>query len=175
MFVARLMGAGLVFTAFCMFGAFSAHRKEQRPREIRALVRGLELLRTEVSYGLTRLGPALESISDVLRSGDAPRIPVFFSTAATGLETMSARDAWEAAIGDLRLTGCLSEGEMAVLGSLGDSLGRSGSEDQLRRLDHAVTNLKAFQAEAQEEAARMGRVHRSAWGAVGGCIALLLL
>lgn len=179
----RLAGLAMVFCSFCLFGAVAAFRVEQRPRELRGAIRGLELLQTEVSYGLTRLAPALGRVAQAMDDEALGRVRQFFNMAASDLQasrdhsrdTVTAREAWDSALEGLRKDGCMSSRDISVLRGLGDTLGASGSSEQVRHLQSAVQALRSELEVAESESLRLGRVYRSTWSAVGGCLVLLLI
>lgn len=179
----KLSGLGMLFCSFCLAGAAAAFRVEQRPRELRGAIRGLEILQTEVSYGLTRLAPALGRVSQALDDGALSRVQQFFQGVANGLqagheygrEAATAREAWGWALEALQRDGCLSGRDLTVLRGLGDTLGASGSSDQVRHLQSAIQALRSELDAAESEALRVGRVYRSTWSAFGGCLCLLLM
>ena len=179
----KLSGLAMMFCSFNLVGAAAAFRVEQRPRELRGVIRGLEILQTEVSYGLTRLAPALGRVAEAFDDGALPKVQRFFHRVCQGLQASpefdrdaaTAREAWRGSLEALGRDGCLSARDLTVLRGLGDTLGASGSSDQVRHLQSAIQALRSELETAESDALRAGKVYRSTWAAVGGCMVLLLM
>lgn len=166
----KAIGALVVVAAAALLGHLAASERERRVRELGGLLYGLELLETEVVYGLTVLPVALERAARAsLGAG------VLFLTAARALRAgKSASAAWNEGIRALLARSALKSGDVAPLIYLGGTIGISSADDQSRHLGLARRQIEAL-LEAERgrlpQAARLAR----ALGLCGGLAAALFL
>lgn len=166
----KALGAGLVLASGLGMGLALAERYARRPAELAALRVALQVLVTEIDYGLTPLPAALR------RAGLAAGGPVGQAIAEAGRRlaerrALTAREALEGALAAADLA--LSREDQGVLLALAAVLGASGRQDQLRHLNLALRRLEL----AEEEARRDGeRRRRLAWSlSVLGALAVVLI
>jgi stage III sporulation protein AB len=149
----KLIGSLLVILA-CGYTGFSiAHRYQQRPKDLRYLQSALQMLETEISYGATPLPDALETIS--MRCEKSVAL-LFKKTREKLLNGggITAREAWDDAVGQYYRHSNISTSDLTVLKNLGANLGISDREDQVKHLHLAMEQLKIEAAKADDEATK---------------------
>jgi len=152
-FIVDVLAFSLIVYTCTLAGFAVANGYAERPRQLRDLLTGLEMLRTEIVYAATPLAAALTSLR--LRHP----IGKFFLCAGEGIDALAtARSAWVTALDALSRDAALLEGDLAALRYLGDVLGTSNREDQERHLLVAIRRIEALQREAEEEAKRSARL-----------------
>lgn len=169
----KLLGSVVVVFSCSLIGMTIASHYSRRPGEIRALQNALQLLETEVSYGATPLPDALACVAERCDQRVAP----LFSRTGQELLTMrgvTAREAWETALKEYYPQSALNRCDRAILLELGNSLGISDREDQLKHLSLAREQLKLEQAKAEDASARNTKVYNYL-GFLGGLTVVLIL
>lgn len=145
-------------------------RYARRPRELAALRVALQVLLSEIDYGLTPLPAALERAARAAGG----EVAAFLEDAARRLSARrdaGAQDALREALARADLA--LAAADRDVLLALGAALGTSGREDQVRHLMLALRRLELAEDEARREGERGQRLAR--WLGVLGSLALVLL
>lgn len=169
----KLIGAVLVLVSASMVGWQISGSYARRPLQIRALLVALQMLETEIVYGMTPLSRAFVKVG---KRVDAV-VGKLFLLAAEMLETERAQSAEEA----LHLAmerqwphTSLRKQEKEVLASLGLVLGSSDREDQEKHLRLAVTHLRGLEEEARLEQAKYEKMYKSL-GFLGGLLVVILM
>ncbi|MDO7788625.1 stage III sporulation protein SpoIIIAB [Desulforamulus aquiferis] len=169
----KLLGAIIVVFSCTLIGLTVASAYSRRPGEIRALQNALQLLETEISYGATPLPDALASVSERCDT----RVALLFNRAAQELMTMrgiTAREAWEIALSEYYPKSALSRIDRSILLELGNSLGVSDREDQVKHLMLAKEQLKLEQTKAEDASIKNTKVYNYL-GFLGGLTLVLIL
>ncbi|USG63652.1 stage III sporulation protein SpoIIIAB [Brevibacillus ruminantium] len=169
----KLIGAVLILFSASMVGWQIGRFYAFRPVQLRALLVGLQMLETEIVYGLTPLYRALMKVGD--------RIPAevgqIFHTAAGSLQEEKAQNVEEAlgiGIQTHWSSTALKKQERDVLKSLGQVLGSSDREDQQKHLRLAVTHLRGLEEEARAEQNRYEKMYKSL-GFLCGLLVVILM
>jgi len=169
----KILGSALViFSAGCA-GMTIAREYSQRPKELRDILSGLQMLETEITYGATPLPEALSKVAARCRNSAA----LLFEYAGKELASMSgctAQEAWEKALTNFQSTSVLNNSDLAVLRGLGGSLGISDSKDQGKHLRLVAEQLKSQITRADWEAAKNVKLWNYL-GFFGGVIVVLVL
>jgi len=166
----KAIGAALVVAGAALLGHLAASERERRVRELDGLLYGLNLLETEVVFGLTMLPIALERAAQGGSGAGA-----LFSTAARELRKGSgAAKAWVAGIRALERRSALKEGDMMPLLYLGGTIGLSSAQDQSRHLQLARRQIEARLEAERRRLPQVARLVR-ALGLCGGLAAALML
>lgn len=176
--ILKFIGLLLVFTAFAGTGLYSAYRWEQRPRELKALIIGLNIMLGEITYGLHRLPLALKRAGEGTSNLSASRASSLFRLTSEYMSSslgLTASEAWASSLGIYSGSRELSERDLIILKSFGDSLGNGGLSEQIKHINLALDSLKREIDTADEDSRRMGKVNRSVWMAAGACVVLLLI
>lgn len=169
----RAFGAILVIGASTVLGVLVAENYRQRPRLLGRFAAAIELLRSQIGFGLMPLPRAFETVGD-MTAGVVSDIFREASSILQSGEGLTGGEAWEAAIGRKLPELPFDSDELALLRDIGRPLGLSDREDQEKHLALAAESLRARMARIEEAATRSARL----WvylGISGGAILVLLL
>lgn len=169
----KLLGAVCVVGAAAWFGFHLAGRFAARPRQIRHLQNGLQLLETEIVYGSTPLAVALH------KAGQSVPDPVgaVFRIAArnlTGRDGRPTHECWDDAVNTAWPFTALRPVEQEIFRQLGHALGRSDRQDQQKHIQLALLHLGREEQEARDEQGRYEKLSKSL-GLLGGLLIALLI
>jgi stage III sporulation protein AB len=165
----KLAGVILVLLSGTLIGFRQAARYADRTAQLRQLIHALQRLETEIGFGHTPLPEALERAA---AGAAGPVAALFHRTAARLREGGAAvRDALRAAVDEGWSLTAMREPERSAVIRLGDALGISDREDQIRHLRLAAALLQAEEAGARDEQARYGKM----WRSLGFMAALLVV
>jgi stage III sporulation protein AB len=168
----NIIGSAMIIVASTLLGFWKAFRYAERPRILRHLINGLQMLKTEISYGATPLPVALQKIGDRLPSPAAD----LFRYTANGLRSGDGEPAsvcWRNAVESLRDTPLL-HGDREVLLHFGETLGVSDREDQVQHIEQACAALRAEEQNARDEQMKHERMWRYL-GALAGIAVVILI
>lgn len=167
------LGALLVLAGSTALGNQFALTFRRRPRDLAHCQLCLQVLLTEIDYGLTPLPQALQ------RAAGAAQGPIAAVFAATATQ-LSAEpgctprqawlQAWSSAAGH-----ALSTADLEVLAGLAPSLGASDRHHQRRHLLLCTQRLAAAEAEARAGAEQNLRMYRYLGVLAGAFLAALLV
>ncbi|MCK8826639.1 stage III sporulation protein SpoIIIAB [Natroniella acetigena] len=153
----KLIGASLIIMGSGAIGFVVAKQFILRVKELQELQTALQMLETEISYGLTPLPQAFAKITTSLSTSVAE----LFLVAQEELESGStAQQAWQKAIDESFAETALIESDKDVLVSVGYNLGQSASQDQQKYLSlaqHKLTNLYQQAVEEKEQKVKLWR------------------
>ena len=167
----KVIGAVLIVASTTLWGFMKAQRYVARPNQLQQLKTALQLLQTEISYGVTPLPQAFSKLESKLESPIAD----FFSQARNGLQSgLTAKQAWQKAIEEVGETTALIEKDRQALEELGYNLGQSSSEDQLRYLELAQDNLDNLHKKALEKKENKVKLWRYL-GVLSGLLVVVLI
>lgn len=166
----ELAGCLLVVASGAGLGATAALRYGRRPRELAALRVALQVLLTEIDYGLTPLPQALRRAAAAVADPVAELLRRWAAVLDRRQGVLPA-EALRAALAAADLA--LHPADLEVLAGLAAALGASGRRDQVRHLTLALRRLEAAEAEARREAERGQRL--AWWLGVLGSLAVVLL
>lgn len=168
----KMMGGILVVAATSWIGLETAQRFQRRPRQLREIQSSLQMLETEISYVLTPLPKAMETIA---RSIDG-LTGNFFAVVRHQIinNPGSIREAWSKGMEYLREHGALSECDENILRNFGSTLGISDRQDQIKHLKLVMAQLANAETSAWEEKAKNERMFK-ALGLLGGLAIVILL
>lgn len=155
-------------------GALKAGDLSERPKQLRDLQNGLQVLMTEIGYLTTPLPRALRA------AGESVKGPVshLWIQAADGLlagkeQTFAAL--WERCLRASQPYLVLEPEDWRELELLGTFLGRSDRADQTLKLQVLVNRLSSLEQQALTRKERLVRLYQYLGWAVGLSLALLLL
>lgn len=169
----KFIGAALVVTACGLAGTMVAVNYDRRPKQLRALIGAIQALETEITYAATPLPDAWERVG----RQTAQPVGAIFTRARevlAGRDGCSAAEAWRKGLEDSFQETALTRQDMEVLLELGNCLGVSYRDDQVKHLRLTKENLRQLEVAAQEEAARQVKTWRY-FGVLGGLVVALLL
>lgn len=169
----KFLGSVVVILSCTLIGMTIASNYRRRPEEIRALRNALQILETEIAYGATPLPDALALVAERCDN----RVALLFKRASDELFTMrgvTAREAWLMAINDYYPKSALNQSDRAILQELGNALGISDREDQVKHLTLTKEQLQLAQAKAEDASAKNTKVYNYL-GFLGGLTIVLIL
>ncbi|SFK93977.1 stage III sporulation protein AB [Paenibacillus sp. 1_12] len=169
----KLLGAMMIMLSATLFGLYQAQRYSRRPRQIADLIRSLQRLETEMTYGLTPLPQALLQVAHAC----PPPVSHLFRYAADELRIAAGRTVlqiWQQAIAEHWHHTVLQMGEKEILSQLGSTLGLSDSADQVKHIRLAVQQLQGELETAVEERKRYEGMWRSLGLLMGALVVILM-
>jgi stage III sporulation protein AB len=171
--VIKLLGALLVVFACAMLGFAQARRLRERPLQIRRFIIILQQLETEITYGFT---PLPEALAKLARQTTEP-ISSFLNEVARRLqaaERLTVRQVWDLSLNDFWPSTAMKEAERETIHQLGNTLGTTDREDQLKHLRLAANQLVGREADAMEDQRRYEKMWRSL-GVLGGALIVVIM
>ncbi|HZG79425.1 MAG TPA: stage III sporulation protein SpoIIIAB [Brevibacillus sp.] len=169
----KLIGALMVLVSASMVGWHISRTYAKRPVQLRALLVALQMLETEIVYGLTPLQRAFVKVGQRVNK----EVGNLFLSASEYLEqgrAMSAEESLQKAMKRHWPQTALRKQEQEVLASLSQVLGSSDREDQQKHLRLAVTHLRGLEEEARAEQDKYKKMYKSL-GFLGGLLAVILM
>lgn len=170
---ASLAGALLVLVGCGALGNQAAQQCRHRPRDLAQGQVCLQVLLTDIDYGLTPLDRALDRAAGAVGGP----VALLFRQAAAELRAPrgnTARAAWlqalQNAAGELALTAA----DIDIFAELAPVLGASDRHHQRRHILLCSQRLAAAEAEARAAAQKNLRLYRYLGLAAGGFLAVLL-
>lgn len=164
-----MTGSLLVFLSCSILGFYRAHLLQRRVAWIRASIHGLQRLETEIAFAATPLQMALLRVARVsAEDGD------FFAGWSAVDDESNVRSDWRRCIEHLRRSAFLHATELEALRELGETLGSSDRDDQVKHLRLTMQQLSAAADQAAEDCRRFRSMWRSL-GVLGGALVVLLL
>ena len=170
----KVVGAMLLIMSTGIVGLVIARNISLRPQQIRHIKSGLQMLETEMLYGLTPLPQALKRVGARIASP----INLLFITSSQYLEKgegITAGEAWELALNELEQESALLSEDLDILLYFGQSLGGSDKEEQSKNLKMVQEHLKNVEQKAEESKARNTKLWQYVGFSLGAVIALILL
>lgn len=167
----RLAGAVLLTGGSAALGFGAVRHLENRVRDLRELVAGLELMERELGW---RMAPLPDVLSRAAAATEG-RTALFFSLCAQGAEHLNGRPfckVWRQAAEASQLR--LEAADLTLLEQLGNVLGRYDGESQEQALSAAVRRLEEQQGEAVSQRNRLGKVY-GMLGVTAGIFLMILL
>ncbi|MEX2356547.1 MAG: stage III sporulation protein SpoIIIAB [Thermaerobacterales bacterium] len=170
----RLIGSLLVVAGSGALGYSLADAWRRRPEELARLQSCLQVLMTEMDYGLTPLAEAWERAAG---AADGV-VSLLFLRAADHLRAASGitpRDAWRRSVLETYGDMAIEKSEMEMMSALGASLGASDRHDQRRHIELCLKRLEAAERSARNDAARNFRLYQYLGLISGGLVVALLV
>ena len=144
----KLIGGALVVVSSSWIGFLIANQFVLRPQQLHQLQTALQMLETEISYGITPLPEAFNKLASNLSNP----IDKIFKLAQQKLnEGYTAPEAWSIALKEVFPQTELNKEDQQVLLDLGHNLGQSTSDDQLKYLNLVQRKLEGLYQEAIDE------------------------
>ncbi len=168
------MGGSLFILAAAGIGREAARNYVRRPAELKDFLPALQVLETEIGFGLNPLPEAMRQAATAT-GGCAARVFAACAGALAAGDSPSAGFAWLQALGQALPGGHLNDEDRAALGSLAASLGASDARDQLKHLALCRERLKRLLAQAEDERERQARSWSYACTLIGVLVVLVLI
>ena len=169
----KFIGCSVILLSTTLIGHFAADKYLKRPDILRAIQIALEMLEMHISFTATILPDALEKIADT----SVENVNKLFLNTADLLKLrsgMTVREAWNKSISKLKKDLYLEKEDEEVLRALGNSLGTTDCESQLRLLQLTRSKLSTIEKKAEILKQKNVRLCRSL-GVLSGLIIIILL
>lgn len=164
----RFAGAVMIF-AVCVYGGFSfSDVMKRRCVYLRNVIAALSLLETEITFGGSRLAQAF------IKLDGAADTRGLFKAAAENAELTGIKKAWKKAVKSRQGELCFTESDAQALMSLGERLGMTDTENQVKNIQYVKKQLELQLGSAEGEYDRLGRLYRNGGILVGAFLILLL-
>ena len=169
----KIIGALVIIFSLTMIGFQAASMFSNRPKEIRRIIIGLQVLETEICYGSTALPQALLHVAKRVR-GNVGELFYLASGFLTHYDGLSTSDCWEMAIEKMWGKTVMKKPEKEILMHLGKVLGQSDRSDQQKHIRLAAINLQSEEEEARSDQKKYEKMCKSL-GFLGGILAVILI
>ncbi|MFO7818724.1 MAG: stage III sporulation protein SpoIIIAB [Halanaerobacter sp.] len=167
----KLIGAILIIISSSSLGFLIAHQIALRPKQLQEMKTALEMLKTEIDYGMTPLPEAFAKLASNLNSPIAD----FFAIAQKRLEAGGvAQEVWQESVSEVSSKTALLEKDEELLVEIGYNLGSTSSADQIRHLDLAQEKISNLYYEAVEEKEQKVKLWRYL-GVLGGLLVVIII
>ena len=160
----RLIGGFMIIIGGSAVGFLKANALKKRADAIGKIVTGLNLLETNIGYGRKTLKDALSDI------GKSQEIGLFSETAGC-MDKYGIKKALFSALSE---EDSLKDGDKTPIRELGENLGMTDGESQIKAIKRSVAVLLEQKAEAEEEYRRLGKLYREG-GVLGGILGAVIL
>ena len=160
----KAIGAVMTGFAGAYFGIKLSANLRTRAGSLADICASLELLESEISFSVNKLKKAFIRAD---RNG-------LFTLAAGNLERMSAKKAWDNALCDMQSKLCLRKADIDILGQLGQNIGKTDTEDQLKNIRYIKNIAMQQEKQARADYDRFGKLYRNG-GVLIGLLAVIIL
>jgi len=169
----KFLGAIIIILCSGIIGLVVARNYSLRPQELRYLRNGMQMLETEILYGLTPLPQALQRVGSRL---PRPINKLYIQTAALLIngEGSIAAEAWGKALENLEQESSLLPEDLDILYYFGQSLGGSDREEQGKNLKLVQEHLKNMEEKAENLKEKNQKLWQYLGFSMGTIIALVL-
>lgn len=164
----RLAGAAAVFASCAVMGFSLSDRLKKRVGYLGNIIEALSLLETEIAFGRSRVKEAF------LRVDAACDTRRLFKAAAEKMEKDGIKKAWRGAVEEKRDELRLTDADAEAVMSLGERLGMTDTENQIKNIRYVKGRLEPLLKEAEGEYGQAGRLYRGG-GILAGLFLILIL
>ena len=168
----KLLGAIFIFFASFIAGHLATIDLICRPKQLASLQRGILALETEISYGSTPLPKAFQQAAS-----QAGELQDVFLDTAQKLQIgngFTAGEAWQDVLLEKAKALSLKKEDLHIALLMGENLGLSDGEDQLKRLTLLRARLHTQEEFALKEKDKLVKVWQSLSVAIGFALILIL-
>ena len=169
-----VIGACLTLAGSGGWGWLLARQLQRRPAELAAIQAALGVLRTEIEYRRTPLPTALTRAA---RGGPAAVRCLLESTAMVLGQGggVTPGEAWSSALTRADRISAWTTEDLVLLSRLGDALGASGPEDQVRHIEACSRQLRLAEGRARSGLERRARMWLYLGVLVGAALVLVTI
>ncbi len=160
----KILGAVMTGFACGYFGFRMSMSLKTRQANLSNIIASLEMLESEISFSVNKLKKAFLRAD---RNG-------IFTLAAQTMDEKGIKNAWTEAVNCSRAKLCLTDADADILLMLGNSIGKTDTDDQIKNIKYIKSLIKEQEKQAQEEYSRFGRVYRNG-GVLTGLMLIILL
>lgn len=160
----KLVGAVMVAFACGYFGFYISMSMRKRTTSIEKIITSLEMLEGEIGFGMNKLKQAFLNIDTC----------GIFSCVAEKIAKCGIKNAFESAVSEYADKLALKNEDKEILIVLGDKMGRTDVDDQIKSIKYVKALLEERKKSASEEYERLGKIYRNGGILVGLMIAVML-
>jgi len=173
MLVLKILGGILIIISSILIGLIKAKDFEKRTADLRDIISILQVLETEICYKSNILSVAMLNCAQ-LKSGS--NTASFFKRASELLENrdMSSEEAWHEAVTKNIKKTSLREEDLQILLCLGNSLGTSDYEGQIKNIGFIIKQVDGQVAKADAECSKYQAMYRKL-GILSGIAVVIML
>ena len=167
----KIIGALIIVVSSSWIGFLIAREFNLRPIQLREVQTALQMLETEISYGVVPLPEAFGRLAENLSK---PVSEIFIIAQKRLKEGATANDAWREAVKLTYEDTALISADRKVLLDLGYNLGQSDADDQLKYLKLTRDKINSLYQRAltqREEKVKMWRY----LGVLTGLVVVILV
>ena len=135
-----------------------------RAKSLADILTSLELLESEIDFGMNRL-------SNALNRADTNGL---LALAAGLVEECGAKKAWENAVTDMREKLCLTDADCEAVMLLGASMGKTDSAEQVKHIRYVKSLTAAQKEQAQSEYERAAKLYSTGGVLIGALVVVIL-
>jgi|LSQX01.3.fsa_nt_gb stage III sporulation protein AB len=169
----KLLGCGIVLFSTTFIGYHAANKYSKRLETLRALQISLEMLETHISFSATVLPDAFEKIANT----SVEYVNELFLSVSKLLRKrlgMTAKEAWNKSLVSLKQKLYIEKEDEDILKALGNSLGNTDCENQIRIIELTRSKLNMLEKKADVLKQKNDRLYKTL-GVLSGLLIILLL
>ncbi len=169
MFYVKLIGIALILTGTTAVGWMIANNYSRRPDQLQSVIIALGVLGSEINYSHTPMPVACRRVA---AASTYPANQLFLRFAGS-IEDRQRRigAAWNTVVGWMFTHTALSRADCQALADLGNTLGKTGSDEQMKHLETASRRL----ASHREQSLAAMEKNRKLWMYTGFLTGLALV
>lgn len=170
----KMLGGLLIILSSGLMGVLYANKLSFRYRELVNLRRAMQMLETEVVYGVTPLPVALSSVSNKTEGS----IVSFFGNVSQSLSERSCytvEEAWSDSADKLLLQSSMLKIDIELIKYFGNILGSSDREDQKKHFRLFYLQLAHHEDAAMEEIKKSAKMYGSLGFLLGIAVFIIMV
>lgn len=161
----KMMGAVMTGASCAYFGLRMRLNLKTRQKSLADILTSLEALEGEIGFSENRLKKAFERVD---RNG-------LFTLAAENIEQCGAKKAWCDAVNAMKNKLCLTDADCDALLTLGNNIGKTAGEEQIKSIRYVKSLITAQLAQASDNYSRHARLYSSGGVLVGALVVIVLM
>lgn len=161
----KILGAVMIGAACGYFGFKMSFSLKTRAKSLGEIGASLEMLESEINFGANKLKKAFKRAD---RNG-------LFTLAAENMERKGVSAAWEEAVRAVKQRLCLTDADADILLMLGESIGKSDTEDQIKNIGYIKALINRQERDARAGYEKSGKMYGGGGILVGLMIIILLI
>lgn len=170
----KIIGCIIIVLACSGLGFMLAARYKMRVLELRSIKMSLQILETEIAYSNTPLPDAFYMVS-TKSSAPVNTIFVQMSTSLKEKNHSTVGEAFSKTIDEIREKMSITNEDIDILKSFGNSLGCSDTDGQIKNFNMAIKQLENQELKAEESRLKNERMYKNLGILAGLAIAIIFL
>lgn len=159
-----IVGAVLTGVTCALLGFKMSASLKKRVTSLNSIINSLEILESEINFGMNKLKQAFLRLDNHI-----------FDVVAKNMECMGIREAVLAAVCECENELCFKKEDSDALVMLGENIGRTDVENQIKNIMYIKSILSDNQRKAKDEYERFGTLYRNGGILVGLMIVTILI